>query len=136
MAEPRYLLDTNILSDLIRHPAGPVARRIAEVGEETVCTSIIVACELRFGAQKKNSPELSSRVVQVLANLDVLPLDGEADRHYARLRAHLEARGTPIGPNDMLIAAHALLLGLTLVTDNAIEFARVPGLRIENWRSC
>lgn len=135
MAVPRYLLDTNILSDLIRHPAGPAARRIAEVGEETVCTSIIVACELRFGAQKKNSPELSSRVEQVLANLDVLPLDGEADRHYARLRAHLEARGTPIGPNDMLIAAHALLLDLTLVTDNENEFARVPGLRIENWRS-
>jgi tRNA(fMet)-specific endonuclease VapC len=135
MSKPRYLLDTNILSDLIRHPAGPGARRIAEVGEETVCTSIIVACELRFGAEEKKSPVLSSRVEQVLANLDVLPLDGEADRHYARLRAHLEGRGTPIGPNDMLIAAHALVLGLTLVTDNENEFARVPELRIENWCS-
>jgi tRNA(fMet)-specific endonuclease VapC len=112
-----------------------VARRIAEVGEETVCTSIIVACELRFGAEKKGSPELFSRVEQVLANLDVLPLDGEADLHYARLRAHPEARGAPIGPNDMLIAAQALTLGLTLITDNASEFARVPGLHIENWRS-
>lgn len=135
MSEPLYLLDTNILSCLIRHPAGPVASRIAEAGEETVCTSIIVACELRFGAEKKDSPVLSSRVEQVLANLAVLPLDREADRHYGRLRAHLEARGTPIGPNDMLIAAQALVLGLTLVTDNENVFARVPGLRIENWRS-
>jgi len=135
MPEIRYLLDTNILSDLIRHPAGPVARRIAEAGEETICTSIIVACELRFGAEKKRSPVLSSRVEQVLGNLDVLPLDREADRHYGQLRAHLEARGKPIGPNDMLIAAQVLALDLTLVTDNESEFARVPGLRVENWRS-
>lgn len=134
MAEIRYLLDTNILSDLIRQPAGNVARRIAEVGEATVCTSIIVASELRFGAEKKNSPVLQSKVDQILANIEVLPLDGDADRCYAQVRAYLKAQGTPIGPNDMLIAAHALTLGLCLVTDNQSEFARVPGLAVENWR--
>ena len=134
MSEIRFLLDTNILSDLIRHPAGPVARRISEVGETTVCTSIIVASELRFGAEKKQSPVLQSKVDQILANLEVLPLDGDIDRRYAQLRSFLEVQGTPIGPNDMLIAAHALALGLVLVTDNQSEFSRAPGLIVENWR--
>jgi tRNA(fMet)-specific endonuclease VapC len=128
-----YLLDSNILSDLVRHPTGTVARRIAELGENAVCTSIIVACELRFGAAKKSSPVLSSKIEQMLASLEVLPLGVDADRYYAELRFHLEKNGTPIGPNDMLIAAHALSLGFTLVTDNMDEFARVPGLTVENW---
>ena len=129
----RYLLDTTIISDLIKQPSGAVARHIASVGEETVCTSIIVAAELRFGAEKKRSHILTSRVEQLLANIEVLPFEEDADRHYATLRAHLEERGTPIGPNDMLIAAHALALGLTVVTDNVGEFSRVPGLSVENW---
>lgn len=128
-----YLLDTNILSDLIRNPAGNVARRIAEKGEETVCTSIIVACELRFGARKKNSQPLLDRVEELLAILEVLPLDADADRHYAAIRTYLEASGTPIGPNDLLIAAHAMALNLTLVTANTIEFSRVRDLSVENW---
>lgn len=128
-----YLLDTNILSDLIRHPAGVVAQKIRELGEESVCTSIIVACELRFGAAKKNSPRLSARVEQLLASVDIVPLGVEADRHYGKLRALLERRGILIGSDDMLIAAHALAQGLTVVTDNAQEFSRVPGLNVENW---
>lgn len=128
-----YLLDTNILSDLIRNPAGNVARRIAEKGEETVCTSIVVACELRFGARKKNSQPLLDRVEELLAILEVLPLDAGADCHYAAIRTDLEASGTPIGPNDLLIAAHAMALDLTLVTANTVEFSRVRDLPVENW---
>jgi tRNA(fMet)-specific endonuclease VapC len=128
-----YLLDTNILSDLIRNPAGKAAQRLAEVGEETICTSIVVACELRFGAEKKNSDPLRDRVEELLSIVEVFPLDGEVDRKYEKIRTRLENGGTPIGPNDLLIAAQALALGLTLVTVNITEFARVPGLHIENW---
>jgi tRNA(fMet)-specific endonuclease VapC len=128
-----YLLDTNIVSALIRNPQGPVTRRIARVGEEKVCTSIIVAAELRFGAAKKASPKLAEQLERVLAALPVLALEPDADRRYGELRAELERSGTPIGANDMLIAAHALALGLTLVTDNTSEFQRVTGLPVKNW---
>ena len=128
-----YLLDTNILSDLIKRPGGPVVRRIAAVGEGAVCTSIIVASELRFGAEKKGSPSLTAKVEQILANIEVLSLDVDADRHYATIRNDLAQRGMTIGPNDLLIAAHARSLGLILVTDNVREFSRVPGLTVENW---
>ncbi len=133
MAELRYLLDTNVLSDLLRNPGGRVVQRVALAGEATICTSIVVACELRYGAVKKGSPRLSERVESLLESLEVLPLDKDADRRYAEIRFHLDQRGTPIGPNDLLIAAHALALDLTLVTANVAEFARVPGLRLENW---
>lgn len=133
MGDFRYLLDSNSMSDLIRHPGGKVARRFAVVGEPVVCTSIVVACELRFGAAKKGSSELSIRIDQLLASFNVLPLDREADRHYAEIRTHLSRQGRPIGSNDLLIAAHTLALDLVLVTDNVDEFARVPGLSIENW---
>lgn len=129
----RYLLDTNILSDLLRHPAGRAARRLAVVGEAVVCTSIVVACELRFGAATKGSTQLSERVEALLESLEVLPLDKDSDRRYAEIRSHLDRLGKPIGPNDLLIAAHALALELVLVTDNVEEFARVPGLSAENW---
>lgn len=129
----RYLLDTNVLSSLIKQPAGAVASRIRSVGEDTICTSIIVACELRYGAAKKGSPTLSDKVEQLLSSLEVLPLDEGVDENYAELRTALEKAGTPIGGNDCLIAAHALSSGLTLVTDNVGEFSRVSGLRVENW---
>ena len=129
----RYLLDTNVLSDLLRNPGGRTARRLAVVGETTVCTSIVVACELRYGAAKKASPRLSERIEILLESLEVLPLDKESDRRYAEIRWHLERLGHPIGPYDMLIAAHTVALDLTLVTENLDEFARVPGLSVENW---
>jgi tRNA(fMet)-specific endonuclease VapC len=133
MADFRYLLDVNTISEFIRNPGGFVSKRLAVVGEATVCTSIVVACELRFGAKKKGSARLEERVDEVLASLEVLPLDKEADRHYAEIRTHLSREGRPIGANDLLIAAHTLALDLILVTDNVDEFARVPGLAIENW---
>lgn len=133
MFEPRYLLDTNALSDLIRHPSGVVAQRITTVGEDVLCTSIIVACELRFGALKKQSPELLARVEALLERFASLPFEAESDRHYAEIRAFLQRAGQSIGPNDLLIAAHALALNLILVTDHVGEFSRVPGLHVENW---
>lgn len=129
----RYLLDTNIVSDLVRNPQGAVARRIARVGEDKVCTSIIVACELRYGAEKKGSGRLSAQLEQILSAMPVLPLDGEADRHYGRIRADLERKGTPIGAHDMLIASHARASGLTLVTNNLGEFRRVGKLKLADW---
>lgn len=128
-----YLLDTNIISDLIRNPFGPAARRIEKVGAKAICTSIIVAAELRYGCAKKGSPKLLARVEGVLETIPVLPLDIPADTDYGGLRAELEAAGQTIGANDLLIAAHALALGLTLVTDNTREFSRIGGLEVENW---
>lgn len=130
---PRYLLDTNILSELVRHPQGTIAQAIARVGENAVCTSIIVASELRFGAAKRNAPRLAAQVEAILAAIEVRPFDTPADHEYARLRLHLEQAGTPIGPNDMLIAAHALAIESILVTANKGEFSRVPELTVENW---
>lgn len=129
----RFLLDTNILSDLVRHPQGAVARHIHEYGEQAICTSIIVACELRFGAAKRQSSRLAAQVEAILAAMDVLPLDAPVDEHYARLRLHLEHMGTPIGPNDMLLAAQALAENATLVSANTSEFNRVPSLICVNW---
>lgn len=129
----QYLLDTNILSDLVRNPQGVVAERIAAAGEAQVATSVIVAAELRYGAEKKGSNRLSGQLESILSVLPVLPLEPPADIKYGILRTQLERKGTPIGGNDMLIAAQALALGSVLVTANEREFARVKGLQIENW---
>ena len=129
----RYLLDTNILSDLVRNPQGPVAIRIAESGEDTVCTSIVAASELRYGAEKSASERITDRVDLLLSAIEILPLEAPADRHYAKLRHHLARSGKPIGRNELLISAHALAEGLTVVTANVSEFSRVPGLSLENW---
>jgi tRNA(fMet)-specific endonuclease VapC len=129
----RYLLDTNILSDLVRRPQGRIARRIHEIGEAAVCTSIVVAAELRFGAAKKASARLTAQLEAVLGAIEVLPLDTPADAVYGSLRARLEREGQPIGGNDLLIAAQALALGHTLVTDNEREFARIAELPRQNW---
>jgi tRNA(fMet)-specific endonuclease VapC len=128
-----YLLDTNILSDLVRNPGGEVATRITKVGENSVCTSIVVAAELRYGALKSTSEKLAERIDLILSALEILPLEAPADREYAALRRHLTRQGTPIGPNDLLIAAQALAQDLTVVTGNVREFSRVPGLKVENW---
>jgi tRNA(fMet)-specific endonuclease VapC len=129
----RYLLDTNIVSDLVRNPQGKVAQHIRKVGETQVCTSIIVAAELRYGATKKGSPRLAAQLEAVLGALEVLPLEPPADAAYGSLRTRLEQAGTPIGANDLLIAAHALALGYTIITDNEKEFARVKDLQLQNW---
>jgi tRNA(fMet)-specific endonuclease VapC len=128
-----FLLDTNILSDLIRNPQGRVAARIRAVGETQVCTSIIVAAELRYGAAKKGSVRLTAQLNTVLAAVEILAFDAPADVIYGQLRSNLERIGQPIGGNDLLLAAHAIAFKHTLVTDNEREFARVDDLEWENW---
>jgi tRNA(fMet)-specific endonuclease VapC len=129
----RYLLDTNIVSHLIRNPQGKVAHQIRKVGEAQVCTSIIVAADLRYGAAKKGSRRLSSQLQAVLGALQVLPFEIPADAAYGLLRTRLEQAGRTMGANHLLIAAQALALGYTIITDNEKEFAQVEDLRRENW---
>ncbi|MAL88950.1 MULTISPECIES: type II toxin-antitoxin system VapC family toxin [unclassified Brevundimonas] len=130
-----YLLDTNAISDLIRDPGGEVAGRFALVGLEQVCTSVIVAAELRYGAAKRGSTRLGQRVDTVLRQVPIKPFEPPADQIYGHIRADLEAQGASVGDHDLLIAAQALSLGCILVTDNEREFRRVPGLPVENWRT-
>ena len=130
---PRYLLDTNIVSDLIKNPQGPISTKIAQVGESEIATSIIVASELRFGAIKRGSVGLTEQVEAVLGAINILPLQPPVDQYYGQIRVELEAQGLIIGSNDLFIAAHAMSLSAILVTGNVDEFARVHGLMVENW---
>ena len=129
----RFLLDTNIVSDLVRHPHGHIAKRIAEVGESHVCTSIIVAAELRCAAARRASLRLDDQLESVLGAMEVVSLEPPVDVIYGALRARLEEIGQPIGANDLLVAAHALALRCTLVTENEREFSRIKALPVENW---
>ena len=128
-----YLLDTNVISELIRNPGGKAGGRIAALREGELRTSVIVTAELRYGIAKKGSERLAKLVEGVLADFEVLPWEAPADVHYAAVRDSLSRSGQPIGDMDMLIAAHALALDAILVTNNEREFSRVPGLKIENW---
>jgi tRNA(fMet)-specific endonuclease VapC len=129
----RFLLDTNIISELIRRPNGAVAQRVKKLEQNKVCTSIIVAAELRYGAAKAEASRFAQRIEEALTTIDVLPFASPADSVYAQIRARLQRSGTIIGANDLLIAAHAMALGHTLVTANEREFARVDGLPLANW---
>jgi tRNA(fMet)-specific endonuclease VapC len=133
---PTYLIDTNVLSEIVKNPGGRAARehqRVTEDSANEVLISIIAACELRFGVMKKGSSRLAARIDELLAGTRIASLNAGADQTYAHLRADLERRGQIIGQNDMLIAAHAIALEAILVTDNVREFRRVKGLRVENW---
>lgn len=132
-----YLLDTNIISDMMRRPQGranlQLGERIANSPSPVrVCTSVVVDCEVRYGLWRKASVKLDQAYTNLLQIVEVLPLDALVTPHYASLRARLEQAGKPIGANDTLIAAHALALGATLITADA-EFSRVPDLALENW---
>jgi tRNA(fMet)-specific endonuclease VapC len=127
------MLDTNIISDLIRNPRGKAAKRIARVGEDNICTSIIVAAELRYGCAKSGSRRLLKAVEDLLGEINVLAFDVPADANYGEIRAELETAGKPIGGNDLLIAAHAYAIGAAVVTANTAEFKRIRGLKVENW---
>jgi tRNA(fMet)-specific endonuclease VapC len=133
ICDMRYLLDTNIVSALVRDPHGAVTEHVRAVGEANVCTSIIVAAELRYGATKKGSSRLLAQLEAVLGALEVLPFEAPADSVYGTVRATLERAGQPIGGNDLLIAAQAIAYGCTVVTDNQREFDRVSELSVENW---
>jgi|SRR5579863_2044939 tRNA(fMet)-specific endonuclease VapC len=129
----RYLLDANIASDLVRNPQGKVAQHIRKGGEDKVCTSIIVAAELRYGACKKGSPKLTAQLEAVLGALEILPFETPADQTYGFVRTLLERVGQSIGANDLLIASQAIALGYTVITDNETEFDHVEDLQHENW---
>jgi len=134
-----YLLDTNIISHIMRDPMGSVAQRVfaheaqeAQGALSAICTSLSVDCELQFGVHKLSNPKWERQYHRAMASIPVENLGPEVVMHYAHIRSTLEGKGQPIGPNDTLIAAHALALGATLVTADA-EFTRVPGLKVENW---
>lgn len=129
----RCSLDTNIVSDLVRNPQGQAAEQVRSVGEAQVCASIIVAAELRNAAAKRGSPRLARQLEAVLDVIEVPPLGPPADTAYGEIRTRLEETGRPIGGNDLLIASQAVVLGYTIVTDDETEFARIEGLRYENW---
>ena len=131
----RYLLDTNVCVDYLNGRYPSVTERLQRSRPADVCTSAIVAAELRYGAEKSNHRRQNlARLDHFLAEVAVIDFDAGASEIYGRLRSSLERDGTIIGPNDMLIAAHAVSLRTTLVTDNVKEFSRVRGLRLENWR--
>ena len=134
MADLRYMLDTNAVSQMVRRPDGALAQRVAALEPDSVAISVIVAAELRYGAERRGSARLTGQLEAVLSAIDVLPLQEPADRHYGAIRSDLERIGLPIGRNDLLIAAHARAVGATLVTNNVDEFRRVPSLAIEDWQ--
>ena len=134
MADLRYMLDTNAVSQMVRRPDSALAQRVAALEPDSVAISVIVAAELRYGAERRGSARLTGQLEAVLSAIDVLPLQEPADRHYGAIRSDLERIGLPIGRNDLLIAAHARAVGATLVTNNVDEFRRVPSLVIEDWQ--
>jgi tRNA(fMet)-specific endonuclease VapC len=131
---PQFMLDTNVISEMVKDPKGRVAERAREC-QDRLCTSIVVASELRYGCAKKGSPELLRRVEEILAEVGVIALDVPADAAYGSIRSELEAAGQSIGSNDLFIAAHACSMKLTLVTANVREFSRIRGLKLEDWTS-
>lgn len=134
---PTYLLDTNTVSYFLRDHSPALSSRLLGMAPDALAISVITAGELRFGVKKlgpgQRATTLSQRLEQILESFATLPLPPEADAHYASARAHLEAKGTPIGGNDLWIAAHALAGDMTVITNNLREFQRVPGLRVEDW---
>lgn len=127
-----YLLDTNMISEIALRPDGRVEQRFAAEADDCL-TSIIVAAEIRFGLARRSSSRRARRAIEILDQLAVVDFATPAENHYAKIRTELERKGTPIGANDLFIAAHALALNATLVTANEREFGRVPGLKVENW---
>lgn len=129
----RRTLDTNICSYILRrHPPDMVAR-FANLNRQEVWLSAIVAAELRFGAVKLGAPRFAAAVESWLSGFDVRAWPLEATHHYAQIRAALERSGQPIGGMDLMIAAHALAEDSVVITNNAREFHRVPGLAVEEW---
>ena len=130
----RYLLDTDVCIDLIRHQPAALLRKLDHLQPGDAGVSAITASELEFGAARSAEPKRNRQaLIKLFSALVVLPFDQAAAQSYGDLRSVLEAGGTPIGPLDTLIAAHARALGLILITRNLREFKRVPGLRVDTW---
>jgi tRNA(fMet)-specific endonuclease VapC len=129
----RYLLDTNIVSFHIRRSSPTLVRRLKRVAASSVALSVVTEMEIRFGLARNPGLRIAPLVETFLQGITILPLDSSVAATYARVRADLETRGMPIGPLDLLIGAHALALGATLVTNDAREFRRIRGLRVVDW---
>jgi len=130
----RYMLDTDIASYFIKGSNRGVMQRMSELEWDQLCISCIAKSELLFGVEVSPRRLKEAEGVDLfLRYVKVLDLPSDAADEYAAIRATLQQKGTPIGANDLFIAAHARHLDLTLVTDNTREFSRVPGLKIENW---
>lgn len=130
-----YLLDTNVCIDYLNRSHPNVVERMQSSSPEDLCLSSVVVAELRYGADRSAKRDQNhARLDDLTAEIQCVNFDLDAARIYGLVRSSLEAKGTAIGPYDMMIAAHALSLGLVLVTDNDREFSRVAGLQIENWR--
>ena len=130
-----YLLDTNICVYIIRRRPDAVYRRLSGTAGRAAAISLVTAFELEIGALRAEGQHYSEAVRLFIGEFPVLPLEDSARKFYGQLRTALERRGEKIGAHDMLIAAHALALDATLVTNNEKEFRRIKGLRIENWAS-
>lgn len=132
----RYMLDTNIIIYAKNQRSDTVIRRMTSYSPGDLCVSSITLAELEYGAYKSSHPRQNQvALMMFLSQIKVLPFDDQAAVEYGAIRADLERRGRPIGANDLLIAAHAKSLGVTLVTNNTREFARVEGLEVEDWTS-
>lgn len=130
----KYMLDTNVLIHAIKHKPESVLKRLTALDPEDVCISAITYAELRHGVEKSAARERNGLALDLmLVRIDIAPFTSETAERYGEVRAALEHSGTPIGPLDTLIAAHALSLGLMLVTSNVREFSRVEGLSVEDW---
>ena len=131
----RQLLDTNACVDYLTGRYPTVVAHIQSSSPEDLCLSSVVVAELRYGADRSVRRRANHARIDVLIDeIECLDFDLRAAATYGRVRAQLEAGGTPIGPNDMLIAAHALSRGFAVVTDNVAEFGRVKGLKVQSWR--
>jgi tRNA(fMet)-specific endonuclease VapC len=130
----RFMLDTNTCVDLIRRRNDRTLRRMQRYRPDDLCVSSVTLSELEYGAAKSADPQRNRlALAKFMTPLSVLPYDDAVAPVYGRVRAELERTGTPIGPMDTMIAAHALTLGLIVVTDNEREFRRVSELKVQNW---
>ena len=130
----KYLLDTNAFIRYLNGTAIGVLNRLRDTSIDDVAVCAVVKAELFYGAAKSGNPEKTlAKQIAFLDQITSLPFDDMAAEKYSTIRAHLERQGTPIGPNDLMIASIALARDLTLVTHNAREFSRVPNLKIEDW---
>ena len=130
----RYMLDTNICIYIIKNKPKKVIMELKRHKPSEICVSAITYAELTHGVEKSMAVEKNRLALALLfSNIEVLNFDIKAAIHYGKIRAYLEKQGNPIGPLDMMIAAHAMSLGYTVVTNNIKEFERVPDLKLENW---
>ena len=130
----RYMLDTDMCSYIIKEHPESVRQRLQKLAMEQLCVSVVTYAELIYGVERSSSKRVNRPIVEdFVRHLDVMDWDTDAADQYGVIRAELEAAGTPIGAMDMMIAAHAKSIKAVLVTNNQKHFARIKGLKIENW---